>query len=188
MKRQRNAAGNCASVLHHAVLFIAATGAVAAGCGTIGFKRGAGGPALLADEAACREQAADPAAVQSCMSERGWSIVGEARLAGSAEPVEETVRTAVPEGTPIVLERPVNPDPAPEAVAPSEPSTQVRVESWWKLGGTAAALDVAIDACVATLGAAHAPARPPLIVTAGLRDCLRHAGWRPLGERALAAD
>ena len=49
--------------------------------------------------------------------------------------------------------------------------------SWWKLGGTPADLDRAIDQCVATLGPAHRPDPNARVVTNGLYACLRSDGW-----------
>jgi hypothetical protein len=78
---------------------------------------------------------------------------------------------------------------APAAAAPSakaspqplDPNAHVTVQSWWKLGGTAAGLDLAIDACVKELGAAHRPSPAATDVTVALRDCLRRAKWFPVG-------
>jgi hypothetical protein len=58
---------------------------------------------------------------------------------------------------------------------------RVDVASWWKLGGSAADLDRAIEACVGDLGAAHRPEPGARIVTAGMRACLRARGWYAFG-------
>jgi hypothetical protein len=65
---------------------------------------------------------------------------------------------------------------------PSDPLAKVSVASWWKLGGTPADLDRAIGACVGELGPAHRPSPNNTEVTAGLRACLRKAGWFAIGR------
>jgi hypothetical protein len=63
-----------------------------------------------------------------------------------------------------------------------DPMERVSVASWWKLGGTTAGLNRAIDACVAELGDAYRPDPVATEVTVALRGCLRKAGWYPFGS------
>jgi hypothetical protein len=65
-----------------------------------------------------------------------------------------------------------------------DPLTRVEVASWWKLGGSTADLDRAINACVAKLGDEHRPEPGATVVTTGMQDCLRAAGWRSFGGAA----
>ncbi len=77
----------------------------------------------------------------------------------------------------------VTPPPAAEAeptaaAEPVDPLEKTAVGSWWSIGGTTSDLDRAIAACVKKLGDAHRPNSGATVVTVGLRDCLREAGWR----------
>lgn len=71
-----------------------------------------------------------------------------------------------------------------EPPAPADPLSKIKVDSWWKLGASAADLDRGIAACVGKLGAAHKPEPGGKIVTAGLRACLRESGWFAVGTSA----
>lgn len=69
--------------------------------------------------------------------------------------------------------------------AKPDPIARIEVSSWWKFGGTAAGLDAAIAACSTELGDAHRPEPGARVVTSAMKDCLRRAGWRAVGEKPV---
>ena len=100
----------------------------------------------------------------------------------SARPVAPATGTSVApaHAAPIA---PAAPMPRTEPAEPTfDPMTEVTVASWWKLGGSAAALDSAIAGCVASLGVAHRPDPGARRVTTGMRACLRADGWFAVGN------
>lgn len=197
------------------------TAALAGGCASVTFKRGASPGAMTADEQACGgREAADAAAFRQCMQDRGWFVAGQAgesvsggtvdtpaaewleqqreqsatpvaaapvataRAAPADAPAAVVSVTAVAADAPtaaspaISAARAAVPVAAPApAATPFDPLAVKKVTSWWKLGGSAAAFDGAVDVCVAELGVAHRPDPPATTVTAGLNACLRAAGW-----------
>ncbi len=96
---------------------------------------------------------------------------------------------APPHASPLATNRPTASPTVAAKPDPAEPDSMARVEvsSWWKLGGTAAGLDAAIAACSTELGEAHRPAPGSKIFTTAMRGCLRESGWRPVGEKPVAA-
>ena len=101
--------------------------------------------------------------------------------ADAPEPPPSVTPAAAAVLTPVVAAPPsqATVEASPE---PSDPLARVEVASWWKLGGSPAGLERAIEACVAKLGEAHRPDPGARIVTAGMRTCLREAGWYPFGK------
>ena len=91
-----------------------------------------------------------------------------------------TAAATVPVAAPAAARASTTSPPARERAA-SDPLARVETGSWWKLGGSPAGLDRSIADCVDTLGPAHRPEPGATVVTAGLRACLREAGWYPLG-------
>jgi len=181
--------------------------ALLAGCATVSFKPGASPQAMEADERACREASRGEASFTECMRNRGWYMrgTGAAEAAPpltpaapaqldatpSAPPARSfTAAAAMPIPTPSAPAAPSTPllpaappsTPTTTPAEPTDPLAEVEVGSWWKLGGTPAELDRAIDACVAELGPAHRPVPNATVVTAGLRACLRKAGWFGVGR------
>lgn len=117
--------------------------------------------------------------------------------AASATPESKADATAIPAApldapapTPPPAPSPFKPDIRSEAppeeptpvVVETDPMAPVNVASWWKLGGTAAGLEKAINACVAELGDGHRPDPGARIVTVAMRACLRRAGWYGFGK------
>ncbi len=163
--------------------------ALSGGCTEMMFKRGAGPGAMATAQQDCRA-AGDYAA---CLEARGFTVKdsGEPLLASLVPaPVPAA---ASPAATPATGEVPLanasKPAAAgaptvtsPPAAAPVDPLQSVKVGSWWKLGGNAGALAAAQAACVNTLGNAHRPAPDSHLVTIGMLECLRAAGWRGLGH------
>lgn len=184
--------------------------ALLAACGDVTFKRGAGPGAMAADERSCRASAPDDAGFAACMRERGWFVAlsGEDATTSSAAdrwlearddvqaadamPQADSVPQAPAPAASVTRPSGDDDEPAPSVpapvplVAPAKPAfdplAEDTVASWWKLGGSAAALDDAIADCVAELGVAHRPDPGARRVTAGLRACLRAEGWFPVGN------
>ena len=170
------------------------------GCATVTFKPGASPEAMAADERACRSANTDEADYVECMKARG-AFVASSNVAHerAAEPpklvaTREDVQPALsdvpvmtgdagPVPTPSADAEPAAP-PAAREPPPANALERVEVASWWKLGGTANGLDKAITACVEKLGEAHRPNPTATVVTVGLRECLRTAGWYPLKVEA----
>ena len=176
--------------------------ALLAGCATVTFKRGASPGAMAAAEHACRSTSTDESAYAECLRERGWYVTGtgaarggagtdaqavEPRALGNASGAvvsdEDPGRAPVAETAPATAATP-SVTTAATPLEASDPMARIGVASWWKLGGSAAGLDRAIDACVGELGPAHQPNPGATLVTAGLRACLYAAGWHSVGESA----
>ena len=173
-----------------------------AGCATVTFKRGASPDAMAADERACRNAGTDEAAFVECMRNRGWFVheinrVGDGTSTDArvTEPRAPGAGSAVAAGDEVARRAP-GAAPAPKGTGPpsataagppagtADPLARINVASWWKLGGSAADLDRAIDKCVGELGTAHRPNPGATVVTAGLRACLRAADWYAVGVSA----
>lgn len=95
-----------------------------------------------------------------------------------------TVGAVPPPPAEVAVPPPSAEEATEEPPAPADPLAKIKVDSWWKLGASAADLDRGIDACVAQLGSAHTPEPGGKIVTAGLRACLRKSGWFAVGTSA----
>lgn len=180
---------------------------LAAGCPTVSFKAGASPERMQADEHACGQGGDEGFVqcmrnlgyyvTDGAIGSPDTSPPPAAPVA--AEPVAAAPAaasaTAPPTATPIVPPPPVSPSPtaitttpapataapamtsAPAAAATSSGLPSVRVGSWWKLGGSAAALDSSIATCTQKLGEPHRPAPNAQVVTLAMRDCLRGDGW-----------
>lgn len=92
-----------------------------------------------------------------------------------------TAKVAPPEPARSAVAPIAAPSPSAATDAPVDPLDRITVNSWWKLGGTPAALDLAVDACVDRLGAEYRPDPAVTVVTRGLLACLRESGWHALG-------
>jgi len=93
-----------------------------------------------------------------------------------------TVIMPAPVVAPVMAPAEAATEPSPGVDSPADdPLRRVDVGSWWKLGGTVDGLQKAAESCTAKLGPAHRPEGDLRIVTAAMRDCLRAAGWYPLG-------
>lgn len=177
-------------------------GALAAGCASVTFKPGASADTAAADERACRAASADDAAFAACMRERGYYVGGRDGAKPASKPQSTLPRQHAPaaaaEAAAPVAAAPAPPveaavvtdaveeaaEPAAADPIPEDPLEQVSVASWWKVGGNPAGLEGDIDRCVAQLGDAHRPNPSAMVVTVGLRRCLRTAGWFALGTVA----
>ncbi len=153
-----------------------------AACGEIAFKRGSGADAFAADRRRCRSEAADPASVNSCLTQAGWRVTELRTDAVSvpepATPLPVTVPRPAPAASPAGAEPAIAaPDKAATAVPPPVPPKTLIVGNWWRIGTGAADLHAAGDACVAKLGPSDAPDAGYHTVTPALYACLRSAGW-----------
>jgi len=163
---------------------------LSAGCASLTFKRGASPEALRSDERACRAESSDDAGYGECMRDRGAFVAGAAGMAPGGDGAPKAVEP--PRGDPMhgvepapAMEQQAAPAIAPptDSEEPLDPLALVTISSWWKLGASGDALDGAIDTCASELGETHRPAKGAANVTVGLRECLRKAGWYPLGAR-----
>lgn len=147
----------------------------------------AGDETARQEYAQARAAAAAPATVPAAPAPAPAVVgAGTGAAPAAAEPVA-VPESPAPKGS-AAAERAVAPVAAPAAPVPAkaaakvfDPLARVRIGSWWKLGGSAAALDADVATCVGELGNAHRPDPALTEVTAGLRACLRAAGWFSLG-------
>ena len=58
-----------------------------------------------------------------------------------------------------------------------------KINSWWKMGSNANALDLSMAACSAKLAAEHQPDRKNQTFTRGFAACMYENGWRGLREK-----
>ncbi len=116
-----------------------------------------------------RQQTATPVATTTAAATA--ASAASTGTSGAAGPA-----VAAPTTVPETAMAPVVAAPLPAASA-FDPMAEKKVTSWWKLGGSAAAFDGAVATCVTELGVAHRPDPPATTVTAGLKACLRAAGW-----------
>lgn len=168
--------------------FLAATALLASGCGEIAYKTGAGADALQSDQQSCKAAGGGAAAYKACMNGKGWAIADlDAGASGTyipPKPVPGAPPPMAPAETPWMA-APTNPmpgmapPPAPAAATPAaDPTRPVPVTAWVKFGSGDP--KDAMDACVASLGPAHAPDKTHKTITVALLSCMRDHGWRGL--------
>lgn len=153
------------------------------GCGgEIAIKRGASASDLEAAKKSCREKGSDPAAIEQCMSERGWVVHNLSKLEPlDADPVAEA--SVIPSDRRIENASSAKPgaiQPATPAKKPPEMTDTFKVSSWWKIGSGAADLKADTETCVAKLGEAHRPDSQTQSATRGLLLCMKDKGWSGL--------
>ncbi|HVM96332.1 MAG TPA: hypothetical protein VMT89_08075 [Candidatus Acidoferrales bacterium] len=171
------------------------------GCVAATFKPGASASAMAGDDQACRSASKDENAYADCMRARGWYVSAADRqptqtslptpanrepaplLAATPTPIPSPRTSSSGQSSPSQTRVPAAPPlPAQTKSLTSAPLQKVDVGGWFKLGAGSADLDRAIDACVAKLGAAHRPDANATVVTLGVRECMRDAGWYPLKD------
>ncbi|MCG2634965.1 MAG: hypothetical protein J4A00_08665, partial [Gammaproteobacteria bacterium] len=137
----------------------------------------------------------DNRAFVTCMEARGWYVKipdrVEQETAGESWMTKlrklDTTSTPTDSRDPSLTS---NSPPATESTEISEefdPLKALNISSWWKLGGSASALDRAISDCTAELGEQHRPTAGATQVTAGMLACLRSGGWHGLGVKATGS-
>lgn len=161
------------------ILFLASL--LLGGCGEFAYKRGASSSDLEAAKKSCREKGPDLAALEQCMSDRGWIVQNLSRMALDADPVVEA--SVIPSDRRIENAANATPgatQPATAVKKTPEMTDTFKVSSWWKIGGGAAELKADTEACVAKLGEAHRPDSQTQSVTRGLLLCMKDKGWSGL--------
>lgn len=174
------------------------------GCGEFTYKRGATLKDLESAKQNC-QAVGNEAAVEKCLQDHGWlvqkldtpdpfataSTPGNMPNTGVEKPLATAQTQTIPEKTPaenISENAKPNQQPATESPAKnadSQPVPENRLEtytinSWWKIGAGADALNASLDACVAQLGEAHKPNMQTQQFSKGLMICMREKGWRGL--------
>lgn len=161
-------------------------------CGQFAYKRGASAVELSRAQQTCQTGATDKAAVEQCLEKNGWLV----KNLDDFDPVATIVPTTDNRGAignvPVEKETPAGQDAsssqaAPATSAPAKKPVDVldefKISSWWKLGGTTAQLNTALDECVTKLGDAHKPDPANQRATRGLLLCMRESGWHGLQAR-----
>lgn len=166
---------------------------LASGCGEFAYKRGANSSDLENAKRSCKAKDPDPAALEKCMADNGWTIQNLGRMEPlDADPVIEA--TAIPSN-----QRIENASSAPDnkkspgeyvlssTMQPTQPAKKTpdmldtfKVSSWWKTGSGADSLKADTEACVAQLGEAHRPNIQTQSATRGLLLCMKEKGWSGL--------
>lgn len=163
------------------------------GCGEFAYKRGANFSDLEIAKKDCKAKNPDPAALEKCMADGGWTIQNLSKMEPiDADPVIEA--TVIPsdqriENAPSAPARKHAPDgyalsdkaeaPTPVKKTPNMLDT-FKVSSWWKTGSGADSLKADTEACVAKLGEAHRPNVQNQSATRGLLLCMKEKGWSGL--------
>ncbi len=161
-------------------------------CGQFSYKRGAGAAELNQAQQTCQAGVADRATVEQCLEKNGWVV----KNLDDFDPVATIMPTTDNRGSidsaPADKEAPAAPvassgSATPAASAPAKKPANImdefKISSWWKLGGTTAQLNTALDECVAKLGEAHKPDSANQKATRGLLLCMREGGWHGLQAR-----
>lgn len=155
-----------------------------AGCGEFSYKRGAS----IADLDAARRQCAatdSDAGLAACLERQGW-IVGNFDRSSSDEdePVLRASYREDPRGPAAAEPSATAPAAAVagvlDAPPPKSPLDIYYVSSWWKAGGSPAALKSDTAQCVTTLGEIHRPDPGSGRTTRALLRCMRERGWYAL--------
>ena len=95
--------------LHPFVILAILALALATGCGSMTFKRGAGPGTAKADEDACRASSDSPEAYSECLPEKGWMVRSPSSSAGPVDPAVGEEPAPAPTGSSVK-----EPIPAPQ--------------------------------------------------------------------------
>lgn len=190
MNMPNNLTRRKSAFLHCSLVFLVL---LASGCGEFAYKRGANSSDLENTKKSCKAKYPDPAALEKCMTDNGWTIQNLGKMEPlDADPVIEA--TVIPSN-----QRIENASSAPDRKAGSgqqvlpgttqvvQPEKKIpdmldtfKISSWWKAGSGAESLKVDTEACVARLGEAHRPNIQTQSATRGLLLCMKEKGWSGL--------
>lgn len=153
--------------MRHTRIIVCVALAALSGCQQLAWKPGADAAALQRDTAACRADTATAAAVQQCLTRRGWSV-----------------RQTAPDAAPLTGGAPLSTDTlisghktVPPAAGVVDPLALKTIQSWWKPGAQSADLAADQAVCADKLGAAHRPDLKNRLYTQAMIGCLIAQGW-----------
>jgi hypothetical protein len=174
-------------------------------CSEFSYKRGASAGDLDNAKKTCIAKDSNQIAVNKCMTEAGW-FVQSMQTSDSPEldsaALDKVTLDPVAEvfinqdnrqiGIPVdastkktVMAKSQN-GTAQQALLPkkvADPLEIFNISSWWKLGGGADNLKVALDQCVAILGEEYRPDTQGHIVKRALLLCMKEKGWHGLRSK-----
>jgi hypothetical protein len=153
------------------------------GCGEFAYKRGSGQDSLRSSQQQCRSKAGNQADYEKCMQDGGWFVQ---RLDDFGKLLEaDPIATIAPnqDNRDANSSIPVSQKNAEKPQATKDPLDMFIINSWWKVGGSPEALQIAFSDCVARLGEEHAPQDNLHKATRGLLLCMREKRWYGLQGR-----
>lgn len=168
-------------------------------CGEFAYKRGAGANDLASDKRTCEAISGDHIKIEQCMQDKGWTVqklddldpfatasVNPDNRVISPDTNTYTKNTTLPDGGKVESSTQTTGGSTSNTAKIATPASAVDpldkfiISSWWKIGGSAESLQVAINDCVTTLGEAHRPNPTTNEATRGLGVCMKDKGWRGL--------
>lgn len=169
-------------------------------CGEFSYKRGASAGDLDNAKKSCITKDSNQIAVNKCMTEAGWFV--QSMQTSDSTALDKVTLDPVAEvfinqdnrqiGIPVdastkktVMVKSQN-GTAQQALLPkkvADPLEIFNISSWWKLGGGADNLKVAVDQCVAILGEEYRPDSQGHIVKRALLLCMKEKGWHGLRSK-----
>ena len=168
-------------------------------CGEFAYKRGASRNDLESAKSMCAARGGNQASIEKCLGDNGWLVQqlnqGDPEIDPIMEPSvtkdNRSADTTTLSNKPLKEHSPNQSNPATGAEEntapvqtlikkPSDPMDTFKVSSWWKIGGGADSLKLAINECVSMLGESHRPDDKTQIATRGLLVCMNGKGWRGL--------
>jgi hypothetical protein len=141
-----------------------------AACGDVAFKQGGSAADFEAAQHRCADKAADTAAYRACLGAAGWTTKNWDidSVADRSAPDRSQPTPLVPALVPIsTTSNKIESTAKPTAVEPA----LYRVNAWWKIGGSADALNLALAACTDSSG--HGSS----VVSRATLDCMAAKGW-----------
>lgn len=156
-------------------------------CGEFAYKRGAAHGELENARKSCKTDAKSPVEYDACMSDKGWVVKNFDERDPVAE-IDVMTDNRYPVTRPLEVrkeEAKPGPDgnPLNEPVKVASPDDLFKISSWWKIGGSDAALKVAMNQCVISLGDAHTPNVATQEVSRAFLLCMKKSGWTALRAR-----
>jgi hypothetical protein len=140
-----------------------------AACGDVAFKRGGSATDFEAAQHRCADKEGDAASYRACLEEAGWTTKN-----WDIDSVSDRSVSASQAPKPVEASAPISKtsDKIAPASAPSAiEATLYRVNAWWKTGGSADALNLALAAC--TDSSSHGAS----VVSRAMLDCMAARGW-----------
>lgn len=170
---------------------------IMSGCGELSYKRGANLNDLGITKKTCAANNANQTEIEKCLADNGWFVhdLGSSDDLDVTDPVIEVAvnndNRRIDAPLEISDKNRANANnsasnsnsPVTNIKKSADPMDIYKISSWWKIGGNASSLQLAINECIATLGEAHRPNSETRQVTRGMLLCMKEKGWHGLREK-----
>lgn len=140
-----------------------------AGCGgEMSFKRGASAQDFQTEKQRCQSTAIDEKAVDQCLQQQGWLVVGPDKPLLPLSRGETRTISVADDAMAATSDQPV------------DPLETLQINSWWRAGAGPEKLMADAELCASELGEDHKPKANISMVTRGLLGCMQEKGWAAL--------